>query len=89
VQTLAYGKEVVTCAAAIGATPVRRCPGERHRGPTGADRGEGLPLTGTLMDDRVTLSCWGVMTWTVVALGGAILLANLLGGLGAAGLALN
>jgi len=41
------------------------------------------------MDDRVTLSCWGVMTWTVVALGGAILLANLLGGLGAAGLALN
>lgn len=52
-------------------------------------RGEVFLFSGILMDKRVTPSCWGVMTWTVVALGGAIVLANLLGGFGATAVALH
>lgn len=33
-----------------------------------------------LMDDNVQKSCWGVTTWTVVALGSVLVLAYLLGG---------
>ncbi|ODN70327.1 hypothetical protein A6302_02361 [Methylobrevis pamukkalensis] len=32
------------------------------------------------MDDHVQKSCWGVTTWTVVALGSVLVLAYLLGG---------
>ena len=41
------------------------------------------------MDRRATPSCWGVMTWTVVALGAALLLANLIGGFGVTEIAMN
>ena len=32
------------------------------------------------MDDHVQKSCWGFMTWTVLTLGGAMLLVYLFGG---------
>ncbi len=32
------------------------------------------------MDDQVQKSCWGVMTWTVLTLGGALMLVYLFGG---------
>ncbi|MEI2384124.1 hypothetical protein [Breoghania sp. JC706] len=32
------------------------------------------------MDDHVQKSCWGFMTWTVLMLGGAMLLVYLFGG---------
>lgn len=41
------------------------------------------------MERRATRSCWGVMTWTVVALGVALLLANLIGGFGTTEIAMN
>ncbi|WP_256372873.1 hypothetical protein [Breoghania sp. L-A4] len=32
------------------------------------------------MDDHAQKSCWGVMTWTVLTLGGALMLVYLFGG---------
>ena len=32
------------------------------------------------MEEQIERSCWGVMTWTVLALGGVLALVYLLGG---------
>jgi hypothetical protein len=41
------------------------------------------------MDEHVRKSCWGVTTWTVVALGSVLVLAYLLGGAEAVAVAAN
>lgn len=32
------------------------------------------------MEDQSQQSCWGVMAWTVIVLGGALMVVSLLGG---------
>jgi hypothetical protein len=88
VQTLAHGKEFVTAHGSVAsARRVGSLGGSRPSQPATAGR---LALfSGNLMDRRVTPSCWGVMTWTVVALGMALVLANLLGGFGGTEIAMN